>query len=75
MGMGEPVGETMDVAHREREALWEASVSRDRERRQRELGSERYRWHAGQAERLRRTMTELVEHHERQARKLLEGEG
>jgi len=65
----------MDVAHREREALWEASVSRDRERRQRELGAERYRWHAGQAERLRRTMTELVEHHERQAQKLLEGEG
>jgi hypothetical protein len=26
MGMGEPVGELMDVAAREREELWEASA-------------------------------------------------
>lgn len=64
----------MDVAAREREELWESSVRRDRERRRRELDAERYRYHADHAERLRRTMTQLVEHHERQARKLLEGE-
>lgn len=63
----------MDVAAREREALWETSVRRDRERRRRELDAERYRYHADQAERLRRAMTQLVEHHEREAEKLLEG--
>lgn len=63
----------MDVAQREREELWEASARRDRERRRRELDAERYRYHADQAERLRRAMTDLVEHHERQARRLLEG--
>jgi len=36
---------------------------------------ERYEYHAGQAERLRTTMTELVEHHEAEARRLVEGEG
>jgi len=66
---------TRDVAAREREELWEASARRDRERRRRELDAERYHYHAGQAERLRRTMTELVEHHEAEAEKLLEGEG
>ena len=65
----------MDIAHRERDELWEASVRRDRELKRRDLDAERYRWHAGQAERLRRTMTQLVVHHERAAEKLLEGEG
>ncbi len=65
----------MDVAHREREAMWEASAAMDRERRRRALDTERYEYHAGQAERLRRTMTELVEHHEAEARRLVEGEG
>jgi len=40
-----------------------------------EKDAERYEYHAGQAERLRRTMTELVEHHEAEARRLVEGEG
>ena len=63
----------MIAAEQEREDLWEASVRRDRDRRQRQLDAERYRWHADQAERLRRAMTQLVEHHEEQAMKLLEG--
>lgn len=60
----------MDVADREREELWEASVRRERERRRRELDAERYRYHA---EKLRRTMNDLIARHERQAMKLLEG--
>lgn len=63
----------MDVADREREELWEASVRRERERRRRELDAERYRYHADQAEGLRRTMNDLIARHERQAMKLLEG--
>lgn len=58
----------------EQEELWKASVRRHHERERRQLDAERYRWHAGQAERLRRTMTELVAFHETQAAKLLEGE-
>jgi hypothetical protein len=61
------------TAEREREDLWEESLRRDRERRRRQLNAERYRYHADQAERLRRTMTDLVEHHEREAIRLLEG--
>jgi len=64
----------LEVADRERDELWELSVARDAQRKRQELDAERYRWHAGQAERLRRTMTELVGHHERAAEKLLEGE-
>jgi len=60
------------TAEREREDLWQTSVRQDRERRRRELDAERYRFHADQAERLRRTMTQLVEHHEKEAKKLLE---
>ena len=64
----------LEVADRERDELWELSVARDAQRKRQELDAERYRWHAGQAERLRRTMTELVGHHERAAEKLLRGE-
>lgn len=63
----------MTTAEREREALWEESVRRDRERRQRGLDAERYRYHADQAERLRRVLESLIAHHETQAEKLLEG--
>jgi hypothetical protein len=49
------------------------SVRRYREREHREINAERYRFHADQAERLRRAMTQLVEHHEGEARRLLEG--
>ena len=65
----------LEIADREREAMWAASAAMDRERRRRALDAERYEYHAGQAERLRRTMTELVEHHEAEARRLVEGEG
>jgi hypothetical protein len=48
----------LEVADRERDELWELSVARDRELKRREMDALRYRWHAGQAERLRETMTE-----------------
>jgi hypothetical protein len=64
----------LEVADREREAMWEASAAMDRERRRRALDTERYEYHAGQAERLKKTMSQLVEHHERAAEKLLRGE-
>jgi hypothetical protein len=64
---------TLDVAARERDAIWEASVRRDQERKRRDLDAERYRWHAGQAKRLRLTMTDLIKRHENEAQKLLEG--
>ncbi len=62
-----------DEQDRERDEIWEASVRRDHELKRRELDAERYRWHAGQAERLRLTMTDLITHHENEAEKLLEG--
>jgi len=65
----------LEVADRERDELWELSLARDQQRKRQELDAERYRWHAGQAERLKRTMSELVEHHEAEARRLVEGEG
>ena len=70
--MGVTLDRVNEAAHREREALWAASEARDRELKRRELDAERYRWHAGQAERLRETMMELITHHETQARQLLE---
>ena len=62
----------LEVADRERDELWELSLARDQQRKRQELDAERYRWHAGQAERLRLTMTDLITHHETQARQLLE---
>ena len=62
-----------DAASNERDELWEVSVRRDQELKRRDLDAKRYEYHAGRAERLRRTMTQLVEHHERAAEKLLEG--
>ncbi len=58
---------------RPEEVAYAESVRRYHARQRKELDAERYRFHADQAERLRRTMTALVEHHERQAMKLLEG--
>ena len=63
----------LEVADRERDELWELSAARDRELKRQELDAERYRWHAGQAERLKRTMSQLVAHHENEAQKLLKG--
>lgn len=57
----------------ELEPGYRESVRRHQEREDRILNAERYRWHADQAERLRRTMTQLVDHHEERARQLLEG--
>ena len=54
--------------------LWQRSVARDRERRRRELRAAWYRFHLDQAERLRRTLTMLIEAHEAAASKLLEDE-
>ncbi len=54
------------------EDLWEVSVRKDKERRDRWLRAEWYAYHVDQAERLRRTMTALVEDHEAKARKLME---
>ncbi len=62
----------LEIADREREAMWAASAAMDRERRRRALDTLRYEYHAGQAERLRLTMTDLITHHETQARQLLE---
>jgi hypothetical protein len=71
--MGVTLDRVNEAAHREREALWAASAARDQQRKREDLDAERYRWHAGQAERLRETMTELITHHERAAERLLEG--
>ena len=54
------------------EDSWDASVKRDKERRVRGLRAEWYAYHVGRAERLRRTMTALVERHEAEALKLME---
>ncbi len=66
---------TLDVAARERDELWEASVRRDQERKRQDLDALRLQYHIGQSKRLRRTMTDLITHHENEARKLTEGSG
>ena len=71
--MGVTLDRVNEAAHREREALWAASEARDRELKRQELNALRVEYHAGQAERLRLTMTDLIAHHERAAEKLLEG--
>ena len=58
---------------RPEEVMHAASVRRYHAQRRRELDAERYRYHLDHADRLRRSMTALVEFHERQAMKLLEG--
>jgi len=64
---------TLDIAARERDAIWEASVLRDQERKRQELNALRVSYHRGQAKRLRLTLTNLITHHENKARKLTEG--
>ena len=71
--MGVTLDRVNEAAHREREALWAASEARDRELKRQELNALRVEYHAGQAKRLRLTMTDLIAHHERAAEKLLEG--
>ena len=63
----------LEVADRERDELWELSVARDAQRKRQDLDALRLSYHRGQAERHRRTLTDLINHHESQALKLLEG--
>lgn len=63
----------MTTAERVREELREGSLRQDGERRRRDLHAERYRFHADQAQRLRRVLENLIAHHETQTEKLLEG--
>ena len=55
-----------------REKLWKASVSRYQEERRLQARLEWHRYHSDQAERMRRTLEELIARHEEQARRLLE---
>ena len=58
---------------RPEEEMYAESVRRYHGRRRKEIAAQWYGYHMDQAARLRRTMTNLVEFHERQATKLLEG--
>lgn len=54
----------------EREELWKESVRAYTARRREELRAAWTSYHEGQAERHRRTLQDLIEHHETQAAKL-----
>ena len=56
----------------EQEELWKASVRRYTARRREELRAAWTSYHEGQAERHRRTLQDLIAHHEEQAAKLCE---
>ncbi len=57
----------------EQEDLWKASVRAYAIRRREELRAAWASYHEGQAERHRRTLQDLIAHHETQAAKLCEG--
>ncbi|MDQ3301978.1 MAG: hypothetical protein M3518_01310 [Actinomycetota bacterium] len=57
----------------EREEAWKESVRTYRAAQEAERRAAWSDYHQGQAKRLKRVMMNLVEHHERQAIKLLEG--
>jgi hypothetical protein len=59
----------------EQEELWKASVRAYTARREEEMRAAWASYHEGQAERHRRTLEDLIAHHEEQAAKLCEGEG
>ena len=59
----------------EQEELWKASVRAYTARKREELRVAWASYHEGQAERHRRTLEDLIAHHEAQAAKLCEGEG
>jgi hypothetical protein len=59
----------------EQEELWQASVRAYTARRREEMRAAWASYHEDQAERHRRTLQDLVAHHETQAAKLCEGEG
>jgi hypothetical protein len=61
-----------EEGERAREMLWKASVARHNEQRRLQA---RYEWHlhhVGQADRLRRTLEDLIAYHEAAAEKLLD---
>jgi hypothetical protein len=58
----------------EQEELWKASVRRYNGRKREELRAAWTSYHEGQAERHRRTLQDLITHHEQQAAKLCEGD-
>ena len=59
----------------EQEDLWQASVRVYTARRREKMRTAWASYHEGQAERHRRTLQDLISHHETQAAKLCEGEG
>jgi len=65
----------LEVAGRERDELWELSVARDAQRKREDLDALRLDFHLGQAERLKSTMSQLVQHHLHEAEKLSKGFG
>ena len=61
------------VADAASDELWELSVAKDRELKRQELNALRVDYHVGQSERLRHTMSRLVQYHEGEAEKLMKG--
>jgi hypothetical protein len=59
----------------EREELWKASVRAYTACRREDMRAAWTSYHEGQAERHRRTLQDLIAHHEMQAAKLCKGEG
>ena len=59
-----------DVDPDEREELWKASVRAYEEKRRQMARAEWHLHHTAQAERLRRTLEDLISHHEGEAAKL-----
>jgi hypothetical protein len=57
------------------EEAWMESERRHREKRKRENRAAWYSWHLDQAERHRRTLKDLIRHHETQAARLREDRG
>ncbi len=53
-------------------ALWELSVAKDAQRKREDLNALRYQYHIGQAERHKRTLSQLITHHQNAALELLE---
>ena len=62
------------VADAASDALWEASVKKDAQRKREDLNALRLQYHTEQADRHRRTLSRLVQFHEGQVEKLAEGE-
>jgi hypothetical protein len=63
----------LEVADRERDAVWELSVAKDKQRKRDELNALRWQYHTEQADRHQRTLSRLVQFHLREAEKLEKG--